>query len=146
MAVKMQLLFDGFKDLAADIDRIGGDLDAAVDEALIGTADTIHNNLVTAAASYASKGGGKRGYATGAMYSTIIGDNYVNWMGSIASIDVGFRIRQTGGWHSIFVMYGTPKMAKDTAVYNAIKGAATQAQIKKLQEEIMMDHLALAKR
>lgn len=143
MAVKMQLLFDGFKDLAADIDRAGGNMEAAVNDALVQTQSLIQQNLVTSAAPYSAKG--RKGYATGAMYGTIIADGAVSWAGSVATVDTGFRIRESGGWHSIFVMYGTPKMAKDSAVYNAIKGSATQAQIRKLQEEIMMEHLKLAK-
>ena len=141
MAVKMKILFEGFKDLAADIDRAGGDVQKAVNEALVKTQQQIQQNLVSAAAPYSAKG--RKGYATGQMYGTIIADGAVSWAGSVAEVDVGFRIRQQGGWHSIFVMYGTPRMAKDTAVYNAIKGTSTKAQIAKLQEEIMMKHLKL---
>ena len=138
---KMKIIFDGFEDLAAAIDRSGGDLHAAVNEALVETQKLIQSNVTSAAAPYAGKG--RKGYATGEMYGTIIGDGAVSWAGSVATVDTGFRIRQHGGWHSIFVMYGTPRMSKDTAVYNAIKGSATKAQIAKLQEEIMQKYLKL---
>jgi hypothetical protein len=40
-------------------------------------------------------------------------------------------------------MYGTAKMSKDIAVFNAIKGTATKNAIAKLQEEVMMNYLKL---
>lgn len=137
---KMSIIFDGFKDLAAEIDRSGGDLQGAVNEALIETQKQIQSNVSSAAAPYAAKG--RKGYATGKMYAAIVNDGAVSWHGSIAEVNVGFGLRN-GGWHSIFVMYGTPRMAKDTAVYNAIKGAATKKQIAKLQEEVMSKYLHL---
>ena len=141
MAVKMKILFDGFADLAAAIDRAGLDLKPAVDEALVKTQELIQSNLTSAAAPYASKG--RKGYATGKMYGTIIDDHAVTWSGAIASVDVGFRISDDGGWHSLFIMYGTAKMQKDTAVFNAIKGTATKNAIAKLQEEVMANYLKL---
>ncbi len=141
MATKMSIVFDGFNDLAAAIDRSGGDLQAAVNEALVKTQSLIQQNLKTAAAPYSAKG--RKGYAQGDMYRTIIADGAVTWAGSVATVDTGFRIRESGGWHSIFVMYGTPRMAKDTAVYNAIKGTATREMIQKLQEETMQKYLKL---
>lgn len=137
---KMGIMFDGFTDLLADIDRIGGDLQAAVTDALQDTQNIVQQNVVTAAAPYAAKG--LKGYATGAMYSSIISDGAVNWRGTEASIDVGFRLRTHGGFHSIFIMYGTPHNKKNMAVYNAILGTATKKQIKERQEKIMQMHLA----
>ena len=54
MAVKMKIMFDGFKDLAADIDRAGGDVQKAVNEALVKTQQQIQQNLVSAAAPYSA--------------------------------------------------------------------------------------------
>ena len=141
MATKMSIMFDGFKDLAAAVDRSGGDLKAAVNEALVGTQALIQQNLTTAAAPYSAKG--RKGYATGDMYRTIIADGAVSWAGSVATVDTGFRISANGGWHSIFIMYGTPRMAKDTDVYNAIRGTATKKQIEKVQQETMQKYLKL---
>lgn len=138
---KMQILFEGFEDLAAAIDRQEGDLKTAVDDALVETQKLIQSNLTAAAAPYAGKG--RKGYAKGHMYSTIVGDGAVEWSGSVASVDVGFMLPENGGWHSIFVMYGTPRMAKDSAVYNAIRGSATKAQIAQKQQEVIEKYLKL---
>ena len=138
---KMQILFDGFEDLAAAIDRSGGDLEQAVDEALTKTSEVIQNNLIPAASIYARKG--IKGYATGKMYGSLITNDSVQWEGTVASINVGFNLNN-GGWHSLFVMYGTPRMAKDTRIYNAIKGTKTKKEIADAQEEVMKKFLDLA--
>lgn len=138
---RMQILFDGFEDLAAAIDRSGGDLKQAVNEALTKTSEVVQNNLIPAAAIYARKG--IKGYATGKMYGSLITGDSVQWNGTVASVRVGFNLNN-GGWHSIFVMYGTPRMAKDTRIYNAIKGTKTKKEIADVQEEIMKKHLDLA--
>ena len=140
---KMKILFDGFEDLAADIDRCGGDVKEAVTEALQKTQDYVSERTSAAASPYASKGGGLRGYATGKMYNTIIKNHKVDWKGHIAEVSVGFKLRTRGGWHSIFVMYGTPRMSKDKKIYNAIKGTKTKKEIAKIQQEVMQEHLRL---
>lgn len=143
---KMSITFDGFEKLAEDIDGIGGDLKSAVDEALEETQFIIQSNLVTAADIYSAKG--KKGYATGKMYSSIIQDLRINWKGNIAEVNTGFTGEGgnlAGFLHSIFVMYGTPRMAKDAKVYNAIKGTKTRKEIAEKQEEIMQKHLELGK-
>lgn len=140
MATRMKIIFDGFADLASDIDRRGGDLHAAVDDALVETQKLIQNNLTHAAAPYATTG--KKGYGTGTMYKSIIEDGQVHWTGSIAYVEAGFRLRE-GGWPSIFIMYGTPRMQKDTKVYNAIKGSKTKKEIAELQQEVMLKYLKL---
>lgn len=140
---KMSVTFDGFADMAERLDRMGGDLRKAANEALEATQDVTAQNLATAAAPYAHKGGGLKGYATGAMYRTIERDNRIAWGGSVATVDAGFDLKADGGFHSIFVMYGTPRMSKDVRVYNAIKGARTRADIAKRQKEIMQRYLAI---
>lgn len=138
---KMSITFKGFDQLAEDLDAIGGDLHDAVDEALTESVKIIQSNLETAAAPYSAKG--LRGYATGKMYSSILKDPQVEWKGLIAEVGAGFELFARGGWHSIFVMYGTPRMAKNPKVYNAIKGTKVKNEIAKKQEEIMKKHLEL---
>lgn len=138
---KMSIIFYGFADLAEQIDRNGGDLHKAVDEALTATQKLIQDNLATAAAPYASKG--LKGYAKGRMYQDILKDASVQWNGEVAEVDAGFLLSEKGGWHSIFVMYGTPRMAKDPKIYNAIKGAKTRKDIEAIQTEIMQKYLQL---
>ena len=142
---KMSITFDGFADLADAIDRAGGDLKKAVDEALTDTQRVVQDNLQSAAEVY--QHGGRKGYATGKMYNSIIKNPTVDWKGNVAEVGTGFSTNGessvAGFMHSIFVMYGTPRMKKDTKVYNAIKGARTRSEIAKIQEEVMQKHLKL---
>lgn len=140
---KMQILFDGFEDLAYAIDEADADLQAAVDEALQETQEIVKASLMPAAAVYDRKG--LKGYATGKMYKKIITDTSVEWSGTVATVNTGFTL-EGSGWHSIFVMYGTPRMTKDPKIYDAIKGTKVRKEIAKAQEEIMQKHLDLAKR
>lgn len=145
---RMSITFDGFEKLAEDIDAIGGDLHEAVDEALEETQKIVHEELVQAAEIYASANKGKKGYATGKMYKSIINDVRIDWKGTIAEVKTGFTGeggKYAGFMHSIFVMYGTPKMVKDVKVYNAIKGTKVRKEIYDKQEEIMKKHLELGK-
>lgn len=138
---KMSIIFNGFADLAAEIDRSGGDLHKAVDDALTQTQKQIQQNVTTAAAPYATKG--LKGYAKGEMYKSIIKDAEISWHGSVAEVKVGFDLNAPGGWHSIFVMYGTPRMSKDPKIYNAIKGAKTKKEIAEIQEKIMKKYVTI---
>ncbi len=140
---KMKIIFPGFKDLAEQIDKAGKDLNTAVDEALTETQQIVQNNLTQAANKYARKGGGLKGYATGEMFSTILSDVRIEWAGNVAVVHVGFEISAPGGFHSIFVMYGTPRMAKDAKIYNAVLGAKTRKQIAEAQEKIMRKYITL---
>lgn len=138
---KMKIIFDGFADLAYRIDKAGGDLHAAVDEALTATEKLVQDNLEPAVTPYASKG--RKGYATGEMYASRLTEARIDWKGMIAEVDVGFDLLSKGGYHSIFIMYGTPKIAKDAKIYNAIKGARTKKMIAEKQKEVMLRHLDL---
>lgn len=142
---KMSIVFDGFSDLAQAIDKAGGDLKEAVDEALTKTQDLVQENVRTASTVYTGKG--LKGYATGAMVRSIMASESPEWHGSIAEVGSGFTTNggatMAGFMHSIFVMYGTPKMTKDQKLYNAIKGTRTRKQIAEIQQEVMNEHLKL---
>lgn len=136
---KMSIIFDGFADLAEQIDRIGGNMQKAVNEALEATQEVVENNLVPAASVYATKG--RKGYATGSMFKSLIRSTKVTWKGTVAEVNVGFNLGEN--FHSIFIMYGTPRIAKDTEIYNAIKGAKTKQEIEQVQAMIMKKYLSI---
>lgn len=48
------------------------------------------------------------------------------------SVSVGFHVSQ-GGLASIFLMYGTPKQAPDTRLYDAVFGKGTQRKVRDIQ-------------
>lgn len=142
---KMSITFKGFDELVSQIDKAGKDIHQAVDEALGESFDIVQTEVESASAIYSSKGGGRKGYATGGMYRTILKNKSVDWKGPVAEIKVGFDLSQKDGFHSIFIMYGTPRIAKDTKVYNAIKGTKVRNEVYKKQEEVLQKYLRIDK-
>ena len=136
---RMSIMFDGFKDLAYMIDQIDSSaLKPAVDKALTETGKLVQEKVNEATLPYAH--GGLKGYATGEMFNALKKDNPVIWTSPyVAEVSVGFNLNEPGGFHSIFVMYGTPRMAKDQKLYNSIKGTRTKHAIALLQEKILTE-------
>jgi hypothetical protein len=40
-------------------------------------------------------------------------------------------------------MYGTPRIAKDTKLYNAIRGTTAQARVHTIMERVLKEHVTL---
>ena len=139
---RMSILFDGFEDLAAMVDRTyPAALKPIVDEALTETGKYVQEQVNKAAQPYATKGGGLKGYATGEMFRALKKSNPVIWISPhIAEVSVGFDLTAAGGFHSIFVMYGTPRMAKNQKLYNSIKGTKTKREVENIQEQIFFKY------
>lgn len=132
----MSITFKGFDILAEQLDRVSGNIKPAVDESLKQTQNLIQNQIKPTMKPH------KR---SGRTEKSIIKDLPVHWLGNIAEIDVGFKIRD-GGFPSIFLMWGTPRMNKDVKLYNAIRGAKTKREIKRVQMEIMEKYISLGKK
>lgn len=136
---KMQIIFKGFDEISA---KIKPDiLKTAVNEALSETQKYIQSKVEKAAEPYKSKSSAHP-YVQGNMYKSILKDAQVEWESTIASVSVGFNLKSKGGFHSIFLMYGTPKVKKDTALFNAIRGSKTKKEIAEIQKKIMERYLS----
>ncbi len=150
---KMSIVFDGFDKLAAKLNETGKDIKPAVEEALVETQKLVQKNLESAAEPYRNPNKGIKGWAKGNLFNAIIKNPQITWDGFIAEVKVGFSSRDRLGFmHSIFVMYGVPfhgkfnhGYAKDTKIYNAIKGVRTKNQIKKLQKEIISKYMNIGR-
>lgn len=140
--MKMEITFDGFDKLVEEIDRCGGNLRQAADEALSETQRLVQTEVTKASAIYSTKGGGRKGYATGAMVKKIIKNPEVTWEGTKATVEVGFIIKDAG-IHTIFLMHGTPKMQKDQKLYDAVFGEHIKNMIATAQEDIMRKYLTI---
>lgn len=124
---KLSLDFPGLEEYADKLDRLAGGeaLKEAVGEALEKSKDFINEQLHEEM---------KKHHRTGLTEKSIMDNVKVEWSGNEVEVKVGFDIAH-GGLASIFLMYGTPKAAKDQKLYNAIYGAATKRKIKALQDE-----------
>lgn len=132
MAKKMRLEFTGFEEMAERLDKLGGDLKKTTEKALTET-----HKLLTPKVEEAFKRHDVK-YSHDTMKS-LKKDPKVEWSGSVAAIGVGFKISE-GGFPSIFIMYGTPRMQPDKKVYNSIYG--NKKKVKELQERIFAEEIA----
>lgn len=139
---KMSLEFDGFKDLAYRLSEVAGDLKPAATEALAEVQKTIQSDVNVASAKYV-KGGTE--YSTGRMREAIKPTDGPQWAGDVASIGVGFEIHKAGGggMHSIWMMYGTPRISKDTKLYNAVRGPLAKVRVHSIMDKVFRKHISL---
>ena len=138
---KFGVKFEGFSEIAAELDRLQGDLKRTTEKALEFIPEVVNPELHNAMSKH------KR---SGKTEESITNEN-VSWEGTRATIPVGFDISH-GGLPSIFLMYGTPRhapanqygaaggtnrgMAQDKKLYNAIFGSSTNKKIAEKQKEI----------
>ena len=129
---RIGLQFSGFEEMAARLDELQGDLQRTTEEALIKSKEAVTAKLLEATnkANYPAQGK----YSTGRTRQSIDTTKNVTWQGTTAEIDVGFDLEKSG-LTSIFLMYGTPRMSKVQAVYDAVYGSRVKAEIKRVQKE-----------
>ena len=131
--MKISINFKGFEEYAEKLEGLGGDLRAAVDEALTESYEYVTRNL---------EADMKKHYLTGETERSILRDSKVEWNGNIGEIKVGFDIKNRG-LPSVFLMYGTPRHAPghpgttaDKQLYDDVYGSSTKRKISKIQKDI----------
>lgn len=122
---KIGLQFKGFEEVLSSYEKAGGDLKKAVEEALIASKQVVNPEAKAAI---------QRHRRTGKTEESLDKTMKVEWDGFTASIDVGFHISE-GGLPSIFLMYGTPRMAPDKKLYNSIYGTRVKKKVAEIQQE-----------
>ncbi|MCQ2308207.1 MAG: hypothetical protein MJ000_11710 [Bacteroidales bacterium] len=125
--------FDGFDKAVSRLTKLEGDVKGITEKALKATNDHIVPNLHSAMSKHK---------LTGDTDKSIVENPKVEWAGSVGSISVGFDLKN-GGLASVFLMYGTPRHAKnhpgqkkDKKLHDSIFGTSTQREIRKIQEDI----------
>lgn len=125
---KFALRFKEMEELAANIEAAGGDLQKAVDSALKATHGLITPRLASNI---------KRHHATGDTEKSLEKSPKVEWLTPLkAQVNIGFNFEE-GGWPSIFLMWGTPKMAPDAALRDAAFSPKLKREVAKLQQEAL---------
>ena len=127
---RLKIDFDCFSYVLDDLERLGASLNKPVEQSLIKSRNIINDKVKIAMVKH------KR---TGKTEASIKNDT-VKWESQKASIGIGFDIKN-GGLPSIFLMYGTPRMKKDTKLYNAIYGKGTREEISNEQKKIFTKYL-----
>ncbi len=131
MANKTYIEFDGFDEVISRLKKLDGDIKGVTEKALKETYSFITNKADKAIKPHRYSGQTEK---------SLKRNSEVEWVGSLASVDVGFSI-SNGGLASIFLMYGTPKMKKDQNLYNAFFGKKTREEVMKMQEEIYYEEI-----
>lgn len=124
---KIEMQFDGFTDVIHQLEQLEVDVRETVTDALQEA-----GQLVTEQARAAIQPHRR----TGKTEASLIENPPVEWTGTQAAVNVGFDINN-GGLPSIFLMYGTPRMKKDTNLYNAFYGAQTQKKIEQIERDAL---------
>lgn len=139
MAKGFSLDFNGFLDLAREVDELGeGYLQEAVERAFTASKDYVNNEIESAmnASKYHFDG---TGYSKGKAKASLneIGKQPVKWNGTTASAYIGVDLSEAP--EVLFIIHGTPHMAKDTKLYNAVK---VKGNIKKEVERIQAEEFS----
>lgn len=125
---KFAFRFDEMLDLADRIEKAGGDLQQAADKALRDTHDYITPQLSTGIA---------RHVATGDTRDSLVRTPKVEWITPLkAQVNIGFDLGD-GGWPSIFLMWGTPKMLPDLKLRKAAFGPGVKREVARIQREAL---------
>lgn len=131
---KIGLQVKGFEEYMSKLDELGGtDAMKRGVEAALKTSKQYVTPQIEAAMTHLPAGGK---YSTGETKKSIDKDMAVEWDGTSGSIKIGFDFKKSG-MTSIFLMFGTPKMAPVPGLKDAIYGTKTQRQIAKVQAEAL---------
>ncbi|MDE5763748.1 MAG: hypothetical protein K2I00_02135 [Ruminococcus sp.] len=128
---KLNIEFSGFDEAVKRLESLEGNVKKTAGEALKKSKQTVQKNLEKAMQKH------NRTHAT---VKSLDNESGVTWVGGVGTIYVGFNIAE-GGLSSVFLMYGTPRIKKDSKLYNAVYGKKIRDEIKKIQEEAFYDEI-----
>ena len=127
----------GLTEYLKKLQEVGGNVQKAVDDALIQTAETIREDTEEALSSSNLPAGGK--YSTGTTKESIVSDSQVTWEGFVASIPVGFDFSEPGAGG--FLITGTPRMQPDRKLNQMYKGKRYMNNLQKDMIDVVLDYI-----
>lgn len=132
------LEFEGFDEVVEKLRKLEADVEEVAEKALIETHKHVTQKAEEAMQPQYLPARGK--YSKGTTLEYLKRDSEVEWSGSVASIETGFDVHGRG-IVSIFLMYGTPKMAPDQKLYYAFYGKRIEREIREIQEKIFYEEI-----
>ena len=133
----LKLNTKGFEKLLVQLDKLGGDVNKAVEDALKPAAERIQidTHLALSIANLPAQGR----YWTGTTSEAVVSDNSVRWEGQTAWVPVGFDFSKRGAGG--FLITGTPKMRPDQKLHEMYKQKKYMNQIQRDMEDAVWKHL-----
>lgn len=136
----LKLDTSGFTEMLRQLDGLGGNVQKAVEDALIQSAETIKEDTIAAIDASNLPARGK--YSTGSTKESIVSDSRITWEGMIASVPVGFDFSVPGAGG--FLITGTPRMQPDRKLNQMYKQKRYMNQIQKDMGEVILDYIVEA--
>lgn len=134
---KFGLNFDGFLDLARQVDELGGDaLKKATENALTKSKDYINAEVIAAmnASPYSFVKGKNYSQGTARKSAEEVEKNPVQWDGTVATAFIGVDLSKAP--EAIILALGTPHLKPDTKLKNALKvKGRVRKEASKIQQE-----------
>lgn len=121
----MKLDLKGVSDLLERIQKVGGNIDAAAEKALVESAKPFVEDL---------KSGIKKHRRTGFTEASLNDPTQLQREGNQLTLNVGFDLGK-GGLPALFLEYGTPHMKPDPFIRPNIQ--LNQSKARKIQQEIL---------
>lgn len=135
---KMAIEFEGFNEVIANINKLGGNAKKITNKGLKETHKIITEKAEKAIQKSNLPAKGK--YSTGTTEKSLKKEANIEWNGTVGSVPVGFSI-SNGGLASILMIYGTPRYMKNQKMYNTFWSSKTHNEILEKQETIFFDEL-----
>lgn len=126
-----------FEDLIEKLDKAGGNVKEAVTDALEQAAETIEDDTREAVKESNLPAKGK--YSKGKTEKSIIERSRVEWVGSTASVSVGFDYGKQGAGGLLIT--GTPKMKPDRQLNKIYKQKKYMKQINEDIADVLTDYV-----
>lgn len=111
----LKLDTSGFEGMLRRLDRLGGNVKKAVDEALGTAAENIKEDTLKALDPQFLPAGGKYSKSPSKTKASVITDTRVRWEGNTGWVPVGFDFAKPGAGG--FLITGTPKMRPDPELH-----------------------------
>lgn len=125
--------FNGFADLAEQLDMLGADLHEIFQDVMEQTAETVQEDTESALASGNLPAGGQ--YSRGNTANSIVQSPSVTWSGEVGEIPLGFEFSKPGAGG--FLITGTPRMRPDYELERIYSGRKYENDIKRDIEDYL---------
>ena len=138
MAKRNTLRLDtsGFEALIEKLDEVQGDIKAAVTDALLQAAETVHDDTVDALRDEYLPRHGE--YSTGRTKTTVV-PAAVEWSGMTAVAAVGFDYGEEGAGG--FLISGTPRMQPNRKLEQIYTRKKYMRQLQEDMQEVITDYI-----